>query len=231
MEIPITLGYDKENNLYKEDLKDLENILIGGQTGSGKSVFFHSIICSLLSRFSPNQCRFLLIDPKMVEFSVYEGLAHLYLPTISNPKKALEGLQAVVNEVKKRAMDKRRLPHIIVVIDTFSDLFYHNPREFQKKIEYITANGPKANIFLLMSDSRVGSELYTDKILNCFKTKIAFKTFDDTGSNLLIKIPDAKDLAGYGDILFLPSEKNNPIRLQGTNITDDDIYSVKQKLI
>ena len=226
MKIPIILGVDSNNNVIVEDLLKLESILIGGQTGSGKSVFIHSIICSLLLRFSPSDCKLVLIDPKKVELTVYNDLSYFYFPVIVDPNDALSVLGSLVRETNRRLEQKVVNPYLIVVIDTFVDLFAINPEIFQERICYIVSRSKETNIFVIMSDSRVGPEIYTDKILSTFLTKIAFATADKAGSICLLGIPDAINLSGRGDMLCLLSGEIKPLHLQGINILDSTIKEV-----
>ena len=226
MKIPIILGIDSDNNIIIKDLQKLGNILMGGQTGSGKSIFIHSIICSLLLRFSLKDCKFILIDPKRVELTIYNNFSHVYRPVIVNPDKALVNLELLVQETNKRLENKIIHPYLIIIIDTFSDLFFTNPDKFEKAICYIASHSKETNIFVLISDSRVSSEIYTDKILSSFQAKVAFATANKEGSRCLIGIPDASDLQGNGDMLFLLPENAKPLHLQGINVLDQTIQRV-----
>lgn len=227
MKIPIILGLDSDDNVIIGDLVKLESILMGGQTGSGKSIFINSVICSLLLRFSLDECKFVLIDPKRVEYSQYgEGLSPFYNPVISNPNEALCKLETLVRETDWRLEQNRAKPYLIVVIDTFVDLFVVEPEAFQERICYIASHSKETNIFIIISDSRVGPEIYTDKILNTFRAKIAFATADEEGSRCLLGIPDAINLKGRGDMLFLLPGETKPLHLQGINVLDSTIQTV-----
>lgn len=226
MKIPIILGVDSENNVIVEDLVKLESILMGGQTGSGKSVFIHSIICSLLLRFSLADCKLVLIDPKIVELTVYNNLSCFFHPIITKPDDALSNLESLVWETNRRLEKNVVSPYLIVIIDTFSDVSLKNPDKFQERSCYIASHSKETNIFVIISDSRVGPELYTDKILNSFRAKVAFATFDEIGSRCLLGIPDAINLKGSGDMLFLLPGETKPLHLQGINVLDSTIEAV-----
>ena len=231
MKIPIILGTGSNNKVIIEDLWKLGSILMGGATGSGKSVFIHSIICSLLLRFSLDDCKFALIDPKRVELIVYNKLSHFYFPVTTEPDKGLSDLKSLVWETDRRLEKNVMNPYLVVVIDTFSDLFITNPAEFQERICHIASHSRETNIFVIISDSRVGSEIYTDEILNSFRAKVAFATADEEGSRCLIGIPDASKLQGRGDMLFLLPGDTKPLHLQGVNVSDATIQAVINRCI
>jgi len=231
MEIPIILGINSDKKIIIEDFKKLGSILMGGQTGSGKSVFIHSIICSLLLRFSLKDLKLVLIDPKRVDLPVYNNLSYFHHATTVDSDEALLDLKSLVQETNRRLEDKTTNPYLVVIIDTFSDLFFVNPKKFQERICYIASHSKKTNIFVIISDSRVGSEIYTDKILNSFQAKVAFATANKGGLRCLMGTPDVDKLQGRGDMLFLLPGESKPLHLQGINVLDQEIRKIIERCI
>ena len=201
-------------------------VWLTGLSGSGKSTFIHSIICSLLLRFSSKDFKFILIDPKRIELIFYNELSYFSQPVILDPKVALYKLESLSRKTELRLKTKDICPYIFLIIDTFSDLFFENPNEFEKRLSYIASRSKETNIFVLTPDSRVGSEIYTNKILNSFQVKIAFTTADIGGSNCLIGVPDAVNLLNKGDMLVFLSDEGKLLHLRGVNISEETIIDI-----
>lgn len=171
---PIILGFDTNHNLVVEDLKDVGNILIKGETGSGKSNFLHSIICQLIIRLKPEEYQLFLVDPKQVDLVKYQGLPQVINQVFTEPIGAISFLKTLVDKTDRRLAGLEENKLILVIIDTFSDLIYSNQRDFIDRISYISLNSLKTNIFIMMSDSKDSNEVFTDKINSIFKTKLTF---------------------------------------------------------
>lgn len=226
--LPIILGENKAGKSHFVDLVDLKHILMTGSTGSGKSMFEHIIISTLLSSFTPSQLRLYLVDMKLVEFNVYNGLPHLLAPASKDwdPEKIYSGLKWLHNEKDIRLKRKNEIdnfPYIVVIIDTFSDLMAHNSQQFQEYISKLIDNASEVKIHVIMSDSRASTNLFTPLIKNLFPTKICFNTYDAEASKLIIGADGGEKLLGNGDMLFLPPNSKKAINLQAPYISDEEI--------
>ncbi len=233
--LPIILGKNENGSSQFSDLSKLENILITGSTGSGKSVFNHNIISSLLSLYSSDKLRFVLIDMKLVEFNQYNGLPHLLAPVLPQKgdkaiNKIFSGFEWLMMEKEnRRNMSEEELdkyPYIVVVIDTFSDLIAAESDKFESIMMKLTDRSADLKMHTIICDSRTGKYVFTDHILKSFQTKIAFNTYDSEGSKLLLGVEGAEKLKGSGDMLFLPNSLNNPIRIQAPFISDEEITEI-----
>lgn len=219
--IPVMLGVNTFGKNEYADLTELQSILMGGTTGSGKSVFGCALISSLLLRFSPNELKLLLIDMKQVEYPVYNDLPHLLTKCIVDSGESVNWLRKVIDEKKK---SKEAKPYIFIVIDTFSDIMVSDfSKEFINLINEITVYGPDLGIYLMMYDSRVGTEVFNHLFISGIKTHICFNTSDEDGSKLLIGSGNGIYLLGKGDMLFQPDRNKEPIRIQGPWISEKEI--------
>lgn len=224
--LPVPLGVDGENKEQFADFVDLKHILMGGQTGSGKSVFAHSLINFLLLRFSPEDLRILLVDMKRVEFPLtYNGLPYLITDCLMDSELTTKWLRRVLDE-KKRS--KNIKPYTLIVIDTSSDIMCSNYRnDFINLVNEILINGSALGIYLVMFDSRVGEEVFNPLFISGFNTIICFTTADKAGSKLLINSEDGADyLLGRGDMLLLKKDQPHPVRLQAPYISGEEIERI-----
>lgn len=221
--IPVMLGMNTFDNNEYADLTELKSILMGGTTGSGKSVFAHSLICSLLMRFSPHELKILLMDMKRVEFSIYNGLPYLLTDCIVDSGVAVKWLGKILEEKKK---SKAIQPLTLIVIDTNSDIMFSNyAKEFSELISQITNEGPGLGIYIIMYDSRVGSEVFPPSFIKNFKTHICFNTSTKEASQLLVNSDNGINLLGKGDMLFKTGSEELK-RIQSPNITENEITSI-----
>ncbi len=221
--IPVMLGINTFGNNEYADFTELKSILMGGTTGSGKSVFAHSLICSLLMRFSPNELKILLIDMKRVEFSIYNGLPYLLTDCIVDSDVAVKWLGKILEEKKN---SKAIQPFTLIVIDTNSDIMFSNyAKEFSELVNHIANEGLDLGIYIVMYDSRVGSEVFPPSFLKNFKTHICFNTSTKEASQLLINSDDGINLLGSGDML-LKTGSEELKRIQSPNITENEITSI-----
>lgn len=219
--VPVCLGIDEEGKEHFADLVDLKHILMGGQTGSGKSIFAHSLINSLLLRFSPEDLKLLLVDMKRVEFTQYNGLPHMITDCLVDSSLVIKWLGEVLDEKKK---SKNIKPYNLIIIDTSSDIMLNNYRnDFMNLINEILVSGPSLGIFLVMYDSRVGEEVFPLSFVSGFNTIICFATADKAGSEILINSGDGVNLLGRGDMLLLKKDQLFSTHLQAPFISDNEI--------
>lgn len=242
--LPVFLGIDDEGNEHFADLVDLKHILMAGSTGSGKSIFGHTLIASLLSLVNPNKLKLLLVDGKCVEFTrVYNNLPCLLTKTLTDPDKVFIQLDLLVNEknirlkkILRSKVDnfeeycqqhpKENTPYIIVIIDSFSDIIIFDSLRFQKLMSQLTDNSAKTGIHLVIYDSRTGPDVFTSIIRDSFPTKICFDVCEATYSKLIINTSGGEKLLGKGDMLLLKEGRQSPIHLQAPFISEKEIKDI-----
>ena len=225
------------------DLADMPHLMIAGSTGSGKSICLNGIIVSLLYKYSPEELRFILIDPKKVEFTTYEGLPHLLIDEIiCENEKALKALQWMVDEMERRyvifsetgvrdiasynaVVDPNlteRLPRIVLVIDELADFMMYNKNEVEAKIKKLTAKARAAGIHLILATQRPSVNVITGDIKSNIATRIALKLPTPTDSSTILAQGGAEKLLGKGDMLFMSEASPEPVRLQGCLLYTSD---------
>ena len=251
--LQVALGKDIMGVPRFTDLTKMPHLLIAGSTGSGKSVCSNSIIASLLMRYRPDEVKLVLVDPKQVELSNYNGVPHLLCPVVTDPKKASLVLQKVVTEMDKRYhifADKgakkiddynkmideenrrhpdtpiKRMPYIVVLVDEMADLMIAARKEVEDSIMRITQLARAAGIHLIVATQRPSTDVITGVVKTNIPSRIAFSVASAIDSRTILDASGAEKLLGKGDMLFLPMGENVPIRIQGCFISDDEIRRV-----
>ena len=244
------LGKDIMGTPKVFDLTKMPHLLVAGSTGSGKSVCINGIIASILMRYKPNEVKLVLVDPKKVELTNYNGIPHLLCPVVSDPKKASLTLQKVVTEMDKRfqifsdkevknitgyndmidkynkkhpEMPQARMPYVVVIIDELADLMLVASKEVEDSITRITQLARAAGIHLIVATQRPSTDVITGLIKNNIPSRIAFAVASQIDSRTILDQRGAERLLGKGDMLYFPMGESVPIRVQGCFINDDEI--------
>ena len=245
IKLPIALGKSISGYPIVGDLSSMPHLLIAGTTGSGKSVCINTIILSLLFRHTPEKCKFILIDPKMLELSTYEGVPHLLCPVITEAKKATSVLGWVVKEMESRyrlmtkegvrnidsynTKHKLPMPYIVVVVDEMSDLMLVAGKEIENYIQKLSQMARAAGIHIIMATQRPSVDVITGTIKANFPTRISFQVTSKIDSRTILGEQGAEQLLGKGDMLYM-SSANKIIRIHAPFVSDDEIEKINSSL-
>ena len=245
IKLPIALGKSISGKPIVGDLSSMPHLLIAGTTGSGKSVCINTIILSLLYRHAPDRCKFILIDPKMLELSTYEGIPHLLCPVITEAKKAASVLGWVVNEMERRyklmtkegvrnidsynSKHKLPMPYIVVVVDEMSDLMLVAGKEIENYIQKLSQMARAAGIHIIMATQRPSVDVITGTIKANFPTRISFQVTSKIDSRTILGEQGAEQLLGKGDMLYM-SSANRIIRIHAPFVSDNEIERINNFL-
>ena len=246
--INLSLGKDISGIPLFTDLKTAPHLMIAGTTGSGKSVFLHSIITSMLYKATPKQLKFIMIDPKMLELSGYEDIPHLLHPVVTNPKKASAALKWAVKEMetrykllsdigvrdidsynKKIDTETESLPFIVIIIDELADLMFVAPNEIKESITRLSQMARAAGIHLIVASQRPSADVVAGLIKANFPARISFAVSSKIDSRIILDASGAEELLGKGDMLLL-QPPNNLIRIQGSIISDKERNNISSYL-
>jgi DNA segregation ATPase FtsK/SpoIIIE-like protein len=237
--LPLPMGVRVDSKHLICGLEDMPHLLVAGTTGSGKSVFTNTCILGMCSRRSPGELKLLLVDPKHVEFAIYEGLPHLLARPVSDPKKAVAALGWAVQEMENRSeafarakvrnlasynekvLPKSRFPHLVVVVDELADLMYTAGKEVEGLIARLAQKARAAGIHLILATQRPSVDVITGLIKANVPARVAFAVPSQTDSRTIIDTGGAEKLLGKGDMLFYSSRYPRPIRLQASFITEE----------
>ena len=247
-DIPLTLGKDVEGNILISGMEDMPHLLIAGATGSGKSVCINSIITSIIYKSSPKDVKLMLIDPKVVELSVYNGIPHLLIDVVTNPKKAAFALNWAVDEMEKRYLafadnhvrdlkgynkkmveegrEDEKLPKILIIVDELADLMMVASKEIEEYIARLAQKARAAGMHLILATQRPSVDVITGTIKANIPSRIAFAVASSVDSRTILDMGGAEKLLGKGDMLFYPSKYPKPKRIQGAFIGDNEVERV-----
>ena len=245
IKLPIAIGKSISGAPIIGDLTSMPHLLIAGTTGSGKSVCINTIIVSLLYRLSPDLCKFILIDPKMLELSAYEGIPHLLSPVITDSKKAASALGWTVKEMNNRyklmskdgvrnidgynAKHKLKMPYIVVVVDEMSDLMLVAGKEIENYIQKLSQMARAAGIHIIMATQRPSVDVITGTIKANFPTRISFRVSSKIDSRTILGEQGAEQLLGNGDMLFM-SSANRIVRIHGPYVSEKEVEKITNVL-
>ncbi len=250
LEVPLGKAVNGTARIF--DLARMPHLLVAGSTGSGKSVAVNGIIASILMKARPDQVKFMMIDPKMVELSVYNDIPHLLIPVVTNPRKAARALQKVVDEMENRyelfshfgvrniagynakveefnAQSEQKqipLPLIVVIVDELADLMMVASKEVEDAIIRLGQKARAAGIHMILATQRPSVDVISGLIKANVPSRVAFAVSSGTDSRTILDENGAEKLLGRGDMLFKPIDENHPVRLQGSFISDDDVERI-----
>lgn len=248
--ILVSLGKDIMGRVQTADISKMPHLLVAGSTGSGKSVCINSFIASILMRYRPDEVKLMMVDPKKVELSNYNGVPHLLCPVVTDPKKASLALQRIVEEMEHRYdlfeengvknisgynemidkfnednpdCKKKKMTYIVVIIDELADLMMVASKEVEDSIMRITQMARAAGIHLIVATQRPSTDVITGVVKANIPSRISFAVSSQIDSRTILDCSGAEKLLGKGDMLYLPMGENAPIRIQGCFISDDEI--------
>ena len=251
--LPFALGKDVAGMPFTASLEKMPHLLIAGATGSGKSVCINALIMSLLLKRTPAELRFILIDPKVLELTPYNGIPHLRMPVVIDPKKAAQALRFCVREMEQRyqllarhgarnieaynrlgldptTAENAKLPYLVVVVDELADLMALLPAEIEEPIGRLAQMARAVGIHLILATQRPSVDVLTGVIKANFPSRIAFQVASRTDSRVILDMNGAESLLGHGDSLYLPAGKPEPYRIHGSYVSSEEIERVVEFL-
>lgn len=255
--LEVAIGEDVEGNLIVSDLAKMPHLLIAGTTGSGKSVSINAMIMSILMRATPSEVRFIMIDPKRVEFTPYNGIPHLYVPVVTEPKEASSALSWACAEMEKRLKEfsdvgarnigqynakiqsmeaaegeepLQEKPYIVIIIDELADLMMNVGKEVEYSISRLAQLARAAGIHLIVATQRPSANVVTGLIKSNITNRISFNVASSIDSRVILDSPGAEKLIGNGDMLLNKPEFAKPQRIQGCFVSEDEIFDVVSRL-
>lgn len=243
LNLPFALGKDVSGTPIVADISKMPHLLIAGATGSGKSVCINSLILSLLYALGPDMVRLVLIDPKVVELSQYNGIPHLLIPVVTDPKKATNALNWAVEEMSKRyklfaekgvrdidgynkKFEESKLPYIVIIIDELADLMMVAPNDVEDAICRLAQMARAAGLHLIIATQRPSVDVITGVIKANIPSRIAFSVASQTDSRTILDMGGAEKLLGKGDMLFYPVGYNKPTRIQGAFVSEKEVERI-----
>ena len=249
--LSFALGKDITGKCVVTDIGKMPHLLVAGATGSGKSVCINTLITSLIYKSSPDDVKMILIDPKVVELSIYNGIPHLLIPVVTDPKKAASALYWAVNEMTQRYKTfaennvrnidgynnlvrtkgiGEKMPKIVIIIDELADLMMVSPRDVEDSICRLSQMARAAGLHLVIATQRPSVDVITGVIKANIPSRISFAVSSQTDSRTILDMGGAEKLLGRGDMLFLPIGSNKPTRIQGAFITEEEVSAVVEFL-
>lgn len=247
--LPLALGKDVSGNVVVSSIDKMPHLLIAGATGSGKSVCINTIITSIIFKSSPEDVKLLLIDPKVVELSIYNGIPHLLIPVVTDPKKAASALSWAVDEMEKRyklfaensvrdinaynskmKTKEDQLAKIVIIIDELADLMMVAAQEIEDYICRLAQMARAAGIHLIVATQRPSVDVITGTIKANIPSRISFAVSSQADSRTILDMAGAEKLLGYGDMLFFPSHYPKPVRIQGAFISDQEVEAIVKSI-
>lgn len=248
-DIPIALGKDISGKAIIEDIARMPHLLVAGSTGSGKSVCINTLICSILYKFAPQDIKLIMIDPKMVELSVYNDIPHLLIPVVTDMKKAPYALSWAVNEMNKRYKlftesrvrdlagynakeeNEEKLPRIVIIVDELADLMMVSPNEVEDSIIRLAQKARACGIHLVIATQRPSVDVITGLIKANIPSRIAFAVSSQVDSRTILDQVGAEKLIGKGDMLFSHPSIPKPQRIQGAFISDKEVNDIVDHIL
>lgn len=240
--IVFAMGKDISGEVILSDITKMPHALIAGSTGSGKSVCINTLICSIIYNYSPEEVKLILIDPKVVELSIYNKLPHLIIPVVTDMKKTPSALSWAVNEMEKRyalfaqskskdivsynKKNEEKLPRIVIIIDELADLMMVAPKEIEEAICRIAQKARACGIHLVVATQRPSVDVITGLIKANIPSRIAFAVSSQTDSRTILDMSGAEKLLGKGDMLYSPIGMNKPVRIQGAFLTEEEVEKI-----
>lgn len=242
--IPFLLGKNLMNERISIDITNAPHLLIAGATGSGKSVCINNLIASVIYNKTPDEVRMVMVDPKMVELSVYNGIPHLIGHVIVEPNETIKMLDACINEMNRRynllkkmgcrsiasynnrIKDGRKMKYILVIIDEFADLMATNSKELEPRLAKLTAMSRAVGIHMVLATQRPSSDVITGVIKANIPSRIAFQVSSSVNSRIILDESGAEKLLGKGDMLLSESSSQSMERIQGAYLSDDEVERI-----